>query len=282
MAKKLYILPFDHRTSFIKMLGFSEKDLTSDQAIVVADYKHLIYEGFLLALKMGVSLKDAAILVDERFGAKILTEAAKEGITRIMPVEKSGQAEFDLEYAENFEKPIKEIKPEYVKVLVRYNPDGNKELNDRQISKLKIISDFCRQNKYRFLFELLIEPYLQAETMAKSIVQLQEAGIEPDIWKLEALEKNSDMAAIVKQAQSGGRKSVGVVVTDQGEGGVGGQEQLAKTAGIPGVVGFAVGRAVFKQALLDYHEKTINRDRAVKIIADNYKSFVDFFEAAQK
>jgi len=278
MQKKLYILPFDHRASFVKMFGFSEENLTLEQTALLADYKHIIYEGFLAALEMGVPKEAAAILVDEQFGAKIQEEASVLGVKRILAVEKSGQEEFDFEYGQNFGAHIEKFKPDYVKTLLRYNPDGDRELNNRQIAKLKIVNDFCHQNNYKFLFELLVEPVLQAEIMKKSIAQLQESGIEPDVWKLECLEKIDEMTVVVEQAQSGGRGMVKVVISDRGESGVGKQAQLAALAVIPGVVGFAVGRAIFKQALLDFHAKKIDRAQAVEIIARNYKNFVDFFK----
>ena len=125
MAQKLYILPFDHRASFAQMFGFFEKE-SLEEASIIADYKHIIFEGFLLALEMGVPKESAAILVDEQYGAKIQEEARSLGITRILTTEKSGQDEFDFEYGHDFRYHIEKFKPDYVKVLVRYNPAGDK------------------------------------------------------------------------------------------------------------------------------------------------------------
>ncbi len=282
MPKKLYVLPFDHRGSFIKMFGFEEKNLTSEQIDALSDYKHLIYEGFLLALKMGVSKEAAAILVDEQFGEQIHKEAKELGITRILTTEKSGQDEFDFEYGDSFGEHIKKIEPDYVKVLVRYNTNGDKELNLRQVAKLKTINDFCHGNHYQFLFELLVQPPSDAQAIQASIKELQNNGIEPDIWKLEGVESFDEMKAVVDQARSKGRQNVGVVVLGRGESEEKVRLWLTVAANIPGVVGFAVGRTVFKEAVLSYHQKNISRDQAVKIVAQNYKNFADLFEAAKK
>lgn len=282
MNKKLYVLPFDHRSSFVKMFGFSENAMTEDEVAVIKDYKHLIYEAFLSALEMGVGKKEAAILVDERFGSEIHQAARVAGITRLLSAEKSGQTEFDFEYGSNFAEHIDALKPEYVKTLIRYNPDGDGELNARQLAKLKIINDFCKENHYGFLFELLAEPVSNGETISKSIIQLHEAGIEPDVWKIEGLEKAEEMKGVVDQIRSGGRVNAGVVVLGRGESDEKVRIWLQVAAAIPGVIGFAVGRTVFKQAILDFHEKKIDRARAVEIIAKNYKDFVDFFEKNQK
>ena len=272
MAQKLYVLPFDHRGSFIKMFGFSDKDLTPEQAVVLADYKHLVYEGFLAALKAGVPKESAAILVDERFGAKIQQEAKSFGVRRILPVEKSSQNEFDFEYGDSFKEHIEKFQPDYVKVLVRYNSDDDPELNRRQRSRLKIISDFCHQNNYRFLFELLAAPTsaqlaecsgnleeyekkLQSKVMQSAVKELQDGGVEPDIWKLEGLENFNDMKDVVDQARSGGRQNVGVVVLGRGESDNKVRVWLTVAAKIKGVVGFAVGRTVFKQATFGLSSK---------------------------
>jgi len=261
------------------MFGFSEARLTPGETARLADYKHIIYEGFLAALKMGVAKKAAAILVDEQFGAKILKEAQDAGITRLLSVEKSGQEEFDFEYGDAFEEHIEKFKPEYVKVLVRYHPQN---LNDHQAIKLKTVSDFCRKNKYKFLLELLVEPLSDGQTIRQGIAEMQNNGIEPDIWKLEGLETSEEVKEVVKQAQISGRKKVGVVILGRGESDEKVRGWLTVAAKITGVVGFAVGRTVFKQALLDYHQETTNREETIRIIAKNYKSFVDLFQNLQK
>ena len=282
MAQKLYILPFDHRESFVQMFEFSEEEMTPVEASMITDYKHIIYEGFLLALEMGVTKESAAILVDEQYGAKIQEEARSLGITRILNTEKSGQGEFDFEYGRDFRDHIEKFKPDYVKVLVRYNPAGDKELNLRQIVRLKTINEFCRENHYKFLFELLVHPPSDVRTMRASIKELQDNGIEPDIWKVEGLAIFDDMRQVVEQVRSGGRQEVGVVVLGRGESEAKVRGWLIAAAKIPGVVGFAVGRTVFKQVLSDYRQGIIKREAAVQAIAKNYKSFVDSFENAQK
>ncbi len=293
---KLYILPFDHRGSFIKMFGFLKEKLTAEQIALLADYKHLVYEGFLAALKMGVLKENAAILVDEQFGAKIQEEAKILNVRRILPTEKSDQDEFDFEYGQDFGAHIDKFKPDYVKALVRYNPAQNKEFNLRQVAKLKIINDFCRERGYRFLLELLAVPTeeqfkdcgndkekyetaLQSKVMQAAIKELQDNGIEPDVWKLEGLENFNDMKNVVDQTRSGGRRNVGVVVLGRGESDAKVKAWLTVAKKIEGVVGFAVGRTIFKQALLDYHKKIINREQAAAVIAQNYQGFVTLFES---
>lgn len=297
MQKKLYILPFDHRGSFIKMFGFNERDLTVEATAILADYKHVIYEGFLVALEEGVPQDAAAILVDEQFGSAIQNEARARGITRILTVEKSGQDEFDFEYGADFGKHIELFSPDYVKVLVRYNPDEDAQMNKRQIEKLAVLNAFCRSRGYAFLFELLVpsivaqleacggseetyEKTMRAGLMKRAMAELAAGGIEPDIWKLEGLESTEDMKSVAQQAQTGGRTHVGIVVLGRGESDEKVRVWLGAAAHVPGVIGFAVGRTVFKEPLLQYHKKQKTREEAVRIIAQNYKKYVDLFESA--
>ena len=97
---KLYILAFDHRGSFQKKMFGIEGDPTPEQTETIADAKHLIFEGLLKATDEGVDPQATGCLVDEQFGApkRIPQEAKERGLLLAMPVEKSGQNEFDFEY----------------------------------------------------------------------------------------------------------------------------------------------------------------------------------------
>src|SRR6516164_8278539 len=157
--RPLYIQPFDHRGSFqTKMFGW-ESPLSDAQTAEIASAKRVIYDGFLAALAGGVPREKAGILVDEQFGAAILRDARSRNIVTACPLEKSGQAEFDFEYGEDFASHVEAFDPTFCKVLVRYNPDGDRALNKRQAARLKCLSDFlAARGRSRFMFELLVPP----------------------------------------------------------------------------------------------------------------------------
>src|SRR4249920_1924988 len=130
--RPLYIQPFDHRGSFqTKMFGW-QSPLSDAQTAEIAGAKQVIYDGFLAALAGGVPAEKSGILVDEQFGAAVLRAAAAKGVVTACPAEKSGQDEFDFEYGEDFGRHIEAFQPTFCKVLVRYNPEGNADLNARQ------------------------------------------------------------------------------------------------------------------------------------------------------
>ena len=155
---KLYILAFDHRGSFQKKMFGIEGDPTDERDRAIADAKHLIFEGLLKASEQGATPEVTGCLVDEQFGApkRIPEEAKERGLILAMPVEKSGQDEFDFEYGEEFGEHIERFDPDFSKVLVRYNPDGDADMNKRQTERLERCRDWLHEHDRKFLFELLV------------------------------------------------------------------------------------------------------------------------------
>jgi 5-dehydro-2-deoxygluconokinase len=297
--KEILILAFDHRESFKqKLFGIKNRQPTSEEKKQIEDYKRIIFAGFCSALKTDVPKKTAGLLVDEEFGASILREAKRNGLTFAMPVEKSGQDEFDFEYGEDYTRHIEEFDPTFVKVLVRYNPAGDAVANQRQLKRLKKLSDYLLQTKKPFLFELIVPPTpvqlaesggskenfdqaIRPKLMVESIKAIQMAGIEPAIWKLEGVDKPEDAKAVVTQVQTNGRKA-GVITLGRGESKEQVQKWLAVGAKIPGIIGFAVGRTIFWQPLVEHKAGQINRDAAVEKIAQNYVDFSELWLKERK
>ncbi|WP_372826431.1 2-deoxy-5-keto-D-gluconate 6-phosphate aldolase domain-containing protein [Polaromonas sp.] len=297
-TQPLYILPFDHRSSFVSgMFGWSGV-LKPEQTAQITAAKRVIYDGFSAAVAGGVDPHKAGILVDEHFGADILRDAKHSGIITCAPVEKSGQDEFDFEFGEDFERHTEAFAPNFCKVLVRYNPEGDAAVNHRQSSRLRRLSEALVGSPSRFMFELLVpatssqldavagnaqayDRKLRPALMLRAISELQDAGVEPDVWKVEGLESRDDCVRIVSTARRGGRESVGCIVLGRGESEQHVRAWLATAAGVPGFIGFAVGRTTFWDSLISLRDGTIDRPAAVAEIARRYRSWVDLFEKAK-
>ena len=295
--RPLYILPFDHRGSFQKNLFGWPGTLTAGQTAEIAAAKQVVYDGFTLALQSGVEHRKAGILVDEQFGQAILKSAHESGYTTACPAEKSGQDEFDFEYGEDFARHIEAVAPTFCKVLVRYNPEGDRQLNARQAGRLKRLSNYLHENSQsRFMFELLVPPEkehlalvdgdrkaydvaLRPGLMAWAIEELQQAGVEPDVWKIEGLDRLQDCQKVVRAARRGWRDNVGCILLGRGEDDNKVREWLTTAAGVPGFIGFAVGRTSFWSALVDWQAKRIGHEQAVAEIARRYRGFVEIFTA---
>jgi 5-dehydro-2-deoxygluconokinase len=295
----LYILPFDHRGSFeTKMFGW-HGDLNAAQTAEIAAAKQVIYDGFKAAIAAGAPKEKAGILVDEQFGAAILRDAAAKGYATACPAEKSGQDEFDFEYGDDFAKHIEAFHPTFCKVLVRYNPEGDAVLNQRQTARLKKLSDYLHsKSESRFMFELLVpagkaqldrlngdkkayDLELRPKLMVQTIEELQDAGVEPDIWKIEGLDRREDCEKIVVAAHRGGRDQVGCIILGRGENDQKVRDWLTIAAGVKGFIGFAVGRTDFWEPLVNFRAKTLTREAAVAEVARRYQEFVGIFEKAR-
>src|SRR5271169_3385769 len=133
----LYILAFDHRGSFQKRFFGIEGEPDAEQTAIIADAKHLIFEGLLRAVSAGADPSVTGVLVDEQFGSTVPAEAREKGLKLAMPAERSGQKLFDFQYADEFGTHIERGDPDFTKVLVRYNPDGDPGENREQLGKLK-------------------------------------------------------------------------------------------------------------------------------------------------
>jgi len=294
--KPLYILPFDHRGSFqTKMFGWKGA-LTPAQTAEIAAAKQVIYDGFKAAVQDGVPEQKAGILTDEQFGSAILRDAAAHHYTTACCVEKSGQDEFDFEYGEDFALHIDAFRPTFSKVLVRYNAEGDRALNARQATRLKRLSDYLQNGSASlFMFELLVpaeksqldrlngdkkayDTQLRPQLMVQAIEELQDAGVEPDVWKIEGLDRREDCQKVVAAARRSGRDRVGCIILGRGEDDRKVHDWLTTAAAVPGFIGFAVGRTSFWDPLVAWRAKKITREQAVNDIVRRYREFVETFE----
>jgi len=298
---KLYILAFDHRGSFQKKMFGIEGEPSAEETATISDAKHLIFEGMVKAVDAGVDPGATGVLVDEQFGApkNIPGDAKQRGLLLAMPVEKSGQNEFDFDYGDDFGAHIEQFDPDFSKVLVRYNPDGDAEMNEGQTERLKRLSDWLHEHDRKFLFELLVpaedhqleqvggdsdryDAELRPELMRRTIVAFQDAGVEADIWKIEGIDTQEDCDLIAQTARQGGRDGVVCVVLGRGANDEKVDHWLRQGAPVEGYAGFAIGRTIWWDALKGFLDGNIEREDAAQQIADNYLRFVQVYDEAAK
>ena len=297
-TKPLYILPFDHRTSYISGLFNWKEPLNVEQTITVADSKRVIYEGFKTAVTTNVPKEAVGILVDEQFGVGILRDARNSGYITACSVEKSGQEEFDFIYGDDFGQHIETVNANFAKVLVRYNPEGDQQMNKMQAERLKRLSDYLQQAQRLFMFELLVpaEPaqlervdhdknaydlQLRPSLMVRAIQELQDAGIEPDVWKIEGLDRREDCEKMVQIAHRDGRDNVGMIVLGRGAERDRVVSWLQTAASVPGFIGFAVGRTSWWNAVADFEAKRASAEDAANQIAKNFEEWIRIFESGR-
>jgi myo-inositol catabolism protein IolC len=298
-AKPLYFLPFDHRGSYVSGLFKWKEPLNVQQMVRVARSKQTIYAGFERAIADAVVPKDnLGILVDEQFGVDILRDATNKGYITAASVEKSGQEEFEFAYGDDFAQHIEDAQPRFAKVLVRYNPDGPAEVNARQIERLKKLSDYLHRTDRLFLFELLVpasptqleevhgdryayDVQLRPGLMMECVRVLQEAGVEPDVWKLEGLDRREDCVKMVQVARRDGRDTVRLIVLGRGAERERVVHWLRTAATVPGYIGFAVGRTTWWQPVVGVENERMSGREAAMEIAHNFEEWIRIFRDAQ-
>jgi myo-inositol catabolism protein IolC len=296
--KPLYLLAFDHRGSFEHDLFGATAPVSAQVRDGIVGVKEIIFDAHARALAEGAPRDVCGVLVDEEFGAGVARRAKAEGVPLAMPVEKSGHEEFEFQYGDDFGAHIEAFDPSFAKVLVRYNPGGDADLNGRQTERLARLSSWLRDGDRKFLFELLVpgtkeqldrcggdqrayDRDLRPDLVVATIAALQRGGVEPDIWKIEGLDTTVACEHVVAQAQIDGRDAVKCIVLGRGADEVQVIEWVKIGAAVDGFDGFAVGRTLWEQALQKYLAGRASHDEAVYEISSRYRDVIDAYRRAE-
>jgi len=292
----LYILAFDHRGTLTKgLLGVEGREPSQEEINRVSEMKNIIFDGFLNAKNAGISGGDPAILVDEAFGLQVQQKAKELGIKFAAPVEKSGQKIFDFEYGDDFGNKIEEVGADFVKILVRWNPDDPAETREIQGSRIKTLSDWLDDNGRKFLLEFLVpasdaqlasvdgdqaryDSEIRPKLAVQVVEEMREKGADPDIWKIEGLDTKEACEKVASVIKSGGREDVIAVVLGRGANDEKVNEWLRAGASVDGYKGFAIGRSIFWDSLKGWHAGEKSREQAVSEIANSYLSFISVYQ----
>ncbi|HSD76590.1 MAG TPA: DUF2090 domain-containing protein [Solirubrobacteraceae bacterium] len=293
---RLYLLAFDHRGAFQELLGAGDP-ATAAGARRIGEAKAIALDGLLRAVERGGAPWEAAgIFVDEQFGAAVAHAARERGVLLAMPVEESGQDVFRFAYGDDFAGHLEAFRPDFAKVLVRHNVEGDAAGNRLQLERLKRLADWLHARDGRLLHELIVPPTAgqlaaaggdaarfeaeQRPALALAAVRAtQDAGVEVDVWKFEGVDDRSDAAALARQARTGpGREGVASILLGAGAPAERVEHWLRTVAGVDGFRGFAIGRSIWAAPLRAWHDGAIDRAEAVERIAAAYERFVAVYE----
>ena len=296
--KLLYLMAFDHRGSFEHDLFGASEPVSAQVRDGIIGVKEIIFDAHVRAITEGAPRDVCGVLVDEEFGSGVARRAKAEHVPLAMPVEKSGQDEFEFQYGDDFGAHIEAFDPSFAKVLVRYNPDSDAEANRRQTERLARLSRWLRERDRKFLFELLVpatkdqldrfdgdqrryDMQLRPELVVATIAALQGGGVEPDIWKIEGLDTTAACENVVAQAQVEGRDDVKCIVLGRGADEQQVIEWVQTGAAVDGFDGFAVGRTLWEEALRKYLAGQLSHDEAVYEISSRYRDVIDAYRRAE-
>jgi len=280
-----FILAFDHRNSLLTAFFGVAGEPTDAEVASACEVKRVIADGLLAAVDRGlVGREQAGALVDATFGADVIDRLQDAGLRVAVPVEASGRREFAFEHADWRER-LDATHPAWAKVLVRYNPDGDAAMNERQRHRLLDLQTVARAIGVGFLFELLVPPVASQRTptydidvrpglVVGALEELRAAGIAPNLWKIEGLDRREDCARVADVA------GAPCVVLGRGADAAAVERWLRAGAGVPGFDGFAIGRSIWWDPVRVYMDGGTDRSAAVTAIAERYGHFVAVYRAA--
>jgi myo-inositol catabolism protein IolC len=290
----LFILAMDQRASFAEeVFGVTGPPSEADQ-VRMRQAKTLVYEG-LRHLAGGVRSGREGVLVDEELGTDVLQSAKSDGLVVLLPIEKSGLKEFELEYGDRFAEHIEKFDPDFFKALVRYNPFDDAALRRTQVTRLATVSEWAERAERRWLIELLVPPtpeqlvtYGDQEGFdraarpgltAEAIAQFQAGGVHPDIWKLEGYETPAAADVVLAAVAHDAEHPAHCIVLGRNAP-IDRVEHWLTVAAHRHFVGFAVGRTIWEEPLRQYLRGTISGDQVIERVADNYSTLVDTYTRA--
>lgn len=291
----------DQRGSLLSGIYRIDGEPSDEQIARVAGDKSLIFEGLLRAVAAGIDPATVGVLVDEQFGAAVAARARATGIDLAMPIERSGQKTFTLEFGDfdddEWLRHIEAFAPNQVKVLVRDNPAIDAADRQLQFERLARVSAAVGSSERAFLIELLVpaapeqlasvsddlERYdreVRPALTVRVIHEMQDAGVEPRLWKIEGLETREAATQVAAAATRDGRDGVGCIVLGRDAPQHRLDHWLDVAASVAQFRGFAIGRSIWKQPLIDHLAGAESREGLVARVASNFTHFVDRYTRA--
>jgi myo-inositol catabolism protein IolC len=277
----LFILAMDHRDSFGKTLFGVSGDPTPDELAQMTAAKSLIFAGLRQArLPVG----RAGVLVDEELGEPVI-EAAHGAVVLAVPIEASGHDWFTLAYGHDWLTHVRDVAPDYAKVLVRDNPAFDAGNRTAQLSRLAAVSAGLAEAGVPFLYELLVpatdeqlaavggsadryDRDVRPELVTRVIADNQAAGVEPTLWKVEGLETVEAAIAVADQAQAD------LIVLGRDAPAERLDHWLEVASAVEAFVGFAIGRSIWEDVIRRHNTGELSEAEATTEIAGRYSAFV--------
>jgi myo-inositol catabolism protein IolC len=298
----LYILAMDHRDSLAKQVYGIAGDPSPEQSAAIAAGKMLVFEGAEAAREQLPAKGEPGILVDERYGAAVARAARERGFALLMPIERSGRPFFELEYGDfgrsEWLDHVDEFDPDYVKVLVRDNPEFDASDRGTQQEHLAEVATTLHRAGRQLIIELLVpatgsqdssgsqdaaaadyDRSIRPSLTEQLIRDFHAAGVEPDIWKLEGYETSAAASSVAATTREGGRDSVRCIVLGRDSAEDRLDHWLTTAAPVDGFAGFAIGRSIWEQPMLDHLAGRIDETGVRRQVAESFLHYARVYGA---
>jgi len=274
---ELTVFAIDHRIQFEELI---QTDGKPDAARITA-FKQLAFRALDRTAK---GEERFGVIVDGRYGADVLAEAAGRPYWTARPIElpRSRPLEFDGTTDAGSEIatwPLGQV----VKCLAYYHPDEPEDLRARQERQLIALYEACRRTRHELLLEIIApeDPPSDSRTIARAIERLYSIGIYPDWWKLEAELPAEAWGHVEAAIAANDPLCRGVVLLGLSAPIPDLIASFDTAARVPVIKGFAVGRSIFYDVARDWLAGALDDEGAVAAMAARLASLVEAWRAAR-
>jgi len=289
-----FVLAIDHRNSFrrwLATLGFTPQEFAGVASLA----KGVALDSLAAARPTLHPDECAMLLIDEEYGSVAIERAGLLGVPTVVPVERSGQSELIFEHGDSYWKRFRATGANNVKVLIRYNPDGDAGVNERGRLRLAELARRAEADGVDVMLELLVPPTVQQletcggsesryddilrpDLVLRGMEEIAGVGVRPRWWKVEGYK---DVVVAGRIAQLGAQiSSAGCLVLGRGADPALVEQWVRVAALAGGFAGFAVGRTIWTAPLGELLSRRIDREEAVAQIASGYLAIAEAFRNA--
>ncbi|MDQ6628016.1 MAG: 5-dehydro-2-deoxygluconokinase [Pseudomonadota bacterium] len=223
------------------------------------------------------------ILLDDRYGEDVLPLLTGSGWWIGRPVEVPGSRPLAFEVAD-LALAMRAWPTEHVaKCLLIHHPDDPAALRALQMERLCALQRACLGTDRELLVEVIPprEAASDADTLARALTQIYEAGVRPDWWKLPPPESDTAWLQIAACIAHHDPQCRGVLLL----GLEASEADLAQSfaAAAPHAVckGFAVGRSIFAEPAAAWFAGRIDDAAVIAAVADRYARLITLWQRAR-
>lgn len=278
-AEQMYILAFDHRRQ-LEDLAVSHES----SAAQISQFKSLICDAVQQVAAQSATAECMGIIVDGRYGEKVLNRMTAQGWWIGRPAEVPGSCPLELDPGNNFGLPLLSWPASHaVKCLVFYHPDDGLDLRLLQEQRVRQLHADCVALDRELLLEIIVSSKNQPcddATVARVLTRFYNLGVYPAWWKLETQSSAAweNISAVIDRYDPLCR-GVLLLGLDAPEEDLG--ESFKIAARFPVCKGFAVGRSIFGQAAKQWFGDELDDAGVVSQVAANYQKIIQLWQQAR-
>ena len=274
--ESMAILAFDHRRQFVDYAREAGADLSSLPKI-----KGLILESFLDVVKTHRLEARSGVLIDDTWGHEWLHKVTGSGIWIGRPVEQPSSRPIEFEGGRNISSrlvswPIDHI----VKCLVFYHPDDEPSLRYEQERQVMELHHACCHSGHQLLLEIILpdRKHELDQILPRIINRFYNLGVHPNWWKLPPVSEHTwkTLSQLIEERSPfcHGILLLGLNVA---------KSQLANDFAVAKQFdlckGFAVGRSIFHQPVIELLNERIDDEEFKQQISDNYLELIHAWDS---